>query len=62
MFISVLMVEVIEKSVQCCTIQLQSISNIWTIHVLEFVDNKRHYVNKIQQKIIKPYYKQWNNR
>ena len=45
------MIEVIETLPSNCTIQLPSSSKTWTIHMIGFVDNKRHYVNKIQQNI-----------
>ena len=48
-FISVPMMEVVEEKVLYCVIELPKEKQYWTIHILIFVDDKRHYSDKFQQ-------------
>ena len=43
------MMEVVEEQVLDFVIELPKGKKHWTIHMLMFVDDKRHYSNKFQQ-------------
>ena len=45
MFISVPMMEIANKVAPGCTIQLPKGKATWTIRMMAFVDDKRHYTN-----------------
>ena len=49
-FISVPMIDTIEKVAPGCVLQLPQSNKTWKIHMLSFVDDKRYYVNSITSK------------
>jgi len=50
-FISVPMIDTIEKVAPGCVIQLPQSNEIWKMHMLTFVDDKRHYVNSTTNQV-----------
>ena len=46
------MIKVSEKLTKGCTIKLPQGKSTWTIHILGFVDDKRHYVNNFKERIL----------
>ena len=44
-FISISMIDTIEKVAPGCVIQLPQTKETWKMHMLAFVDNTRHHVN-----------------
>ena len=44
-FVSIPMIDTIEKVAQGWVIQLPQSNETWKMHMLAFVDDKRHYVN-----------------
>ena len=50
-FISIPMMETVEQTVPGCTIQLPNNHKTWEIKMLGFVDDKKHYVNKIMKQL-----------
>ena len=50
MFISVPMIEIVDKVAPGYTLKLPKGTAIWTIRMVVFVDNKRHYTNTLHQK------------
>ena len=61
MFISVPMIEIVDKVAPGYTLKLPKGTAIWTIRMVVFVDNKRHYTNTLHQKFSEIVSKQWNN-
>ena len=51
-FISVPMIKIAGELTEGCTINLPRGKVIWTIHILGFVDDKRHYVNNLKKRVI----------
>ena len=51
-FISVPMIKVAEELTAGCVINLPQGNATWNIHILGFVDDKRHYVNNLQKRVI----------
>ena len=47
------MIKVAEELTEGCTIKLPQGKATWTIHILGFVDDKRHYVNNFKERILK---------
>ena len=50
-FISVPMIDTIEKVAPGCVIQLPQSNEIWKMHMLTFVDDKRHYINSTTNQV-----------
>ena len=46
------MIKVSEELTERCTINLPQGKTTWTIHILGFVDDKRHYVNNLKKRVI----------
>ena len=51
-FINVSMIKVAEELTEGCTIKLPQGKATWTIHILGFVDDKRHYVNNFKERVL----------
>ena len=51
MFISVPMMAIVDKVVPGYTIQLPKGKATWTIRMMAFVDDKRHYTNTLNQQL-----------
>ena len=52
-FISVQMMEIVDKVAPACTIELPKGNAKWIVKMMAFVDDKRHYTNSIHQKLSK---------
>ena len=52
-FISVPMMEIVDKVPPGCTIKLPHGQETWTIKMMVFVDDKRHYINTLTQQLSK---------
>ena len=52
-FISVPMMKIVDKVAPGCTIQLPHGQETWTIRMMAFVDDKRHYTNTLTQQLSK---------
>ena len=46
------MINVAEEFKKGCTINLPQGKATWTIHILGFVDDKRHYMNNLKKRVI----------
>ena len=51
-FISVPMVNVAEELTEGCTTNLPQGNTTWTIHILGFVDDKRHYIDNLKNRVL----------
>ena len=51
-FISVPILKIAEELTEGCTIKLPQGKATWTIHILGFVDDKRHYVNNFKERVL----------
>ena len=51
MFISVPMMDIVDNVAPGCTIQLPKGKATWTIRMMAFVDDKRHYTNTLKQQL-----------
>ena len=51
-FISVPMIKVAEELTEGCIIKLPQGRATWTIHILDFVDDKRHYVKNFKERVL----------
>ena len=46
------MIKIAGELTEGCTINLPRGKVIWTIHILGFVDDKRHYMNNLKKRVI----------
>ena len=46
------MIKVAEELREGCVINLPQGNATWTIHILGFVDDKRHYVNNLKKSVL----------
>ena len=46
------MIKVAEGLTESCTINLPQVKAPWSIHILGFVDDKRHYINNSKKRMI----------
>ena len=46
------MIKVAEELIEGCTITLSQGKTTWSIHILDFVDDKRHYVNNLKKRVL----------